>query len=84
MSEYNYIAPLDGGLLACITLLATDEQTSAWLMRVNLMYDGKPAGSKEFNLHGYSLDEAQTLARNLRQNAYLMQEIDEFLWGESD
>lgn len=84
MSAFNYIAPLDGGLLACISLHAQSGLTDTWLMRVNLLYDGEPAGTKEFNLQGYSLDEAENLARNLRQNAFLMQEIDEYLWGESD
>ena len=84
MTDFDFITPLDGGLLACVSLQEHAEQKDAWLMRIKLMYDGELAGTTEFNLQGYSQSEAEALARDLRKNDYLMREIDEFLWGESD
>ncbi|SMF28483.1 hypothetical protein SAMN02745866_01833 [Alteromonadaceae bacterium Bs31] len=53
-------------------------------MRVQLYYQNEPAGVTTFNLHGYTRSEAEDVARNVHKNAYLMKEIDEYLWGESE
>lgn len=59
-------------------------QEPSWLMLLDLFYDGDNTGQTSFNLHGYTLEEAQDVARNIADNPYMMKEIDEFLWGESD
>ena len=59
-------------------------QPPSWRMLVRLYYDNEPAGTTSFNLQGYSREEAEHLARHLGENAFVMREIDEFLWGESD
>ena len=84
MDELNFITTLDGHLRACISLACGDELASFWKMTVQLFYDGESAGTTSFKLHGYNREEAEDVARNLNRNAYLMREIDEFLWGESD
>lgn len=82
MEAFNLISQLEGRLKACISL--NPQEIDSWLMRVQLFYDGEPAGITSFNLQGYSAEEAEDIARNLKTNAFLMREIDEFLWGESD
>ena len=53
-------------------------------MNVKLFYDGEAAGTTSFTLQGYNQEEVENIAKNFKENAYLMKEIDEFLWGESD
>ncbi|WP_221797295.1 hypothetical protein [Oceanobacter mangrovi] len=79
----HYITLLEGRLQAAVELRPTplDEQ---WLLLVKLVYDGDPAGTASFTLHGHTREEAEHVARHIADNDYLMKEIDEFLWGESD
>lgn len=82
MESLNLIARLEGKLKAAINLepLAAD----TWKLSLKLVYDGEPAGNLSFNLNGYGEEEARDIARNISSNPFLMREIDEFLWGESD
>jgi len=87
--DFHYITQLERNLKAAVQLRPAgfDAQTSElqhWRLEITLFYDGNPAGKTSFNLHGFSRDEAEYVARNIRDNAYVMKEIDEYLWGESD
>lgn len=70
--------------ITCITWTVFVITPDAWRLDIKLTYHGDPAGHTSFNLHGYSQQEAEQVARNIRSNAYIMKEIDEQLWGESD
>ncbi|WP_276784381.1 hypothetical protein [Thalassolituus oleivorans] len=85
MSEETtcYIQRLEGQLMAAVELKPADGHDT-WLINIKLSYHGEPAGHTSFNLHGYSQMEAENVARNIRSNAFIMKEIDEQLWGESD
>ena len=82
--DFTYITLLEGKLKACISLLSREKNAGYWTMKVRLTYENEPAGVTSFNLHGYSRAEAEEVARNFGSNQYLMQQVDEFLWGESD
>lgn len=82
MSEQHFMQIIDKRLRAMVTL--SQKHGNTWLLDVELFYDGSSSGNTSFNLNGYSESEAVDIARNIRGNAYLMKEIDEFLWGESD
>jgi hypothetical protein len=82
MKSLNVIYQLEGPLKACISLRL--QAVDSWLMAVKLIYDGESVGTISFNLQGYTESEAEDIARNLKSNASLMREIDEYLWGESD
>lgn len=84
MQPFNLLTPLERKLSAFLRLLPDPNQPHSWLLDVQLFYESRPAGRTRFNLHGYSQSEAEEIARNLKDNAYLMREIDEYLWGESD
>lgn len=79
----HFITLLEGRLKAAVEVSpqAGDDE---WLLLLHLVYDGEPCGTASFSLHGYTRAEAEQLAANPAQNAFLMKEIDEFLWGESD
>ncbi|MFK4752972.1 MULTISPECIES: hypothetical protein [Oceanospirillaceae] len=83
ITSSHYLLQLEGKLRAIIELKPTSESDN-WLLFVHMSYDGDTAGTTSFNLYGYSRDEAETLAANLKDNAFLMKEIDDYLWGESD
>ena len=80
--DSHYITQLDGNLRAATTL--RDIGNDGWLLLIHLSYEGCPAGNLGFNLHNHSQTEADQVARNVAKNPFLMKEIDEYLWGESD
>ncbi len=79
----HYITLLEGRLQAAIELRPTPS-ASDWILIIRLVYDGEPAGNTSFTLHGHTRKEAEFVAAHVSDNAFLMKEIDEFLWGESD
>ena len=80
--DFYMITTLEGKLKAAVDLSKRNDDL--WLLKVKLVYDGEPAGELSFNLNGYDHAEAEQVARNIHHNDYLMREIDEYLWGESD
>lgn len=82
MESLDLIVQLEGKLKAAIHLQPI--ASKLWELSLRLMYDGEPAGQLSFNLNGYSQQEAQAIARSVGSNDFLMREIDEYLWGESD
>lgn len=82
MDSLDLITQLEGKLKAAINLEPLPGDS--WRLSLRLVYDGEPAGTLSFNLNGYNPEEARDIARNVSSNAFLMREIDEFLWGESD
>jgi len=80
----TYIANLDAGVKATVSLISKQTNAGYWLMKVHLYYEGKSAGTTSFTLRGYSQEEAEEIACNLPNNAFLLREIDAFLWGDSD
>lgn len=84
MDTFNLITPLEGNLKAAVQLRPVPRREHEWVLDINLFYDGNAAGTTSFNLYGYSRADAEQVARSIRDNEYLMKEIDDFLWGESD
>lgn len=87
MNTHNYftlITHLEGDLKATVTLVPIENLNNEWRLDLHLFYRGEPAGHTSFNLHGYTEEEAHDVARNIRQNDFMLREIDEYLWGESD
>ncbi len=78
----DLIVHLEGELMAAVNLAPKGE--GLWLLSVRLMYDGFPSGILQFDLNGYDAAEAQEIARGIGSNPFMMREIDEYLWGESD
>lgn len=81
-AAFTLITHLEGHLKAAVELAPV--ATENWLLTITLMYDGAQAGKTSFNLNGYSRTEAEAIARTIKTNPFIMKEIDEFLWGESD
>lgn len=84
MDTLNLITPLEGNLKAAVQLSPLPQPPDHWSLDVTLYYDGELAGKAGFILRGYSREDAEKVARTIKSNAFLMKEIDDFLWGESD
>ncbi len=84
MTTFSCITQLEGKLKAAVQLDPLINSETEWRLSVRLFYDGEPAGVTSFDLHGYSREEAEVVAKNIKTNDFLMKEIDDFLWGESD
>lgn len=84
MTTLNFITQLEANLKAAVSLIPDQLETRTWLLRVHLVYENQPAGEARFTLQGYSESEAREIALNMKSNSFLMREIDEFLWSDSD
>ena len=84
MDTFHLITPLEGNLKAAVELKPVPRREHEWVLDINLIYDGASAGTASFKLYGYSQPDAEQVARTIRDNDYLMKEIDDYLWGESD
>ncbi|HBO95546.1 MAG TPA: hypothetical protein DD667_19850 [Gammaproteobacteria bacterium] len=84
MDTLNYISVLERSLKAHIRLNPCADEPQNWKLDIQLFYQGPPAGTTSFNLHGYTREEAEQVARTVKDNQFMMREIDEYLWGESD
>ena len=81
---FNLIVPLEKKLKGYLRLLSTPHRADTWLLEVRLFYEAEPVGRTSFTLDGYTQEEAESVARNIKSNSYLMQEIDQYLWSEND
>ncbi len=83
-SALDLIVQLEAKLKASVRLLPVPHRADTWLLEVRLYYEGRASGRTSFTLQGYSQAEAEAVARDIRNNDFLMQEIDQFLWSEND
>ncbi|MBE0505596.1 MAG: hypothetical protein IBX50_02620 [Marinospirillum sp.] len=83
MGTYHLISHLEGNLRAVMELQPAAEAES-WLLQVKLIYDGEPAGEISFNLLHYTEEEARHLAHNITDHGFIMREIDDLLFGDSE
>lgn len=86
----NFITRLDGNIRMTVSLIPkenkhpTECSAQSWLLKTE-MFDGTyKVGNASFTLHGYSLNEAEDIARNIRSNPVLMRAIDDELAGDMD
>lgn len=84
MESLDLITVLEGDLKAFVSLSKVNNDENDWLLKIRLFFEEEPVGFTSFNLNGYSQEEAERIARNIKKNEFMMKEIDEFLWGESD
>jgi len=84
VEAFNLIVPLERKLKAHLRLLPDPLRADTWHLEARLFYEAHPAGRTSFTLNGYTREEAEEVARNIRGNEYMMQEIDQYLWSEND
>ncbi len=60
----------------------TKGMQSRVVLLLDLIYDDEKVDTLSFNLHNYSFDEVVHEARHIKDNEYLMQQVDNFLAGD--
>jgi hypothetical protein len=52
------------------------------ILKLEIYYDNHQSGSLSFNLHNYEYDEVLAIAKNVRDNEFILHEIDNLLSGD--
>jgi len=52
------------------------------ILEIEIYYDSHYSGSLSFTLHNYEYDEILAIAKNIRGNEPILQEVDNFLSGD--
>ncbi len=84
MTCHRFICRLDDSLRATVALQPHQTEVDCWVLTLQLFYQLHPAGETSFTLRGYSEQEAIALARDIGASPFIRNEIDQFLWSDSD
>jgi len=57
-------------------------KSSRVLLILEVYYDNDKTGNLSFDLHNYKYDDMIELAKNIRKNDFILQEVDIFLSGD--
>lgn len=52
------------------------------ILLLEIYYNNNKAGNLSFDLHNYEYEEIISLVKNIRDNEFLLQEVDNFLGGD--
>lgn len=61
---------------------ADDDMAPRVVLLLDLIYDDEKVDTMSFNLHNYSFDDIVHVARNIKDDEYLLQRVDNFLAGD--
>ena len=85
LTSLHFINRIDGHL-KCVSNIKVTSATSARSARVilalEMYYDDNKFDTLTFDLHNYSYDEIIDVARDIRSNEFILQEVDNFLAGD--
>ena len=49
---------------------------------LEIFYDNHQSGNISFDLHNYEYDDIVNIAQNIRDNDFILQEVDNYLSGD--
>lgn len=85
LSSLHFINPIDRHLriISSIRIINDDTKTSARIiLELEIYYDNHHTGDLSFNLHNYEYKDIIAIAQNIRDNEYILHEVDNFLSGD--
>lgn len=85
LSALHFINRIDDHLrvVTNVKVLPVEQgQPSRVVLLLDLMYDDHKIDTISFNLHNYSFDEVVHEARNIKDNEYILQHVDNVLAGD--
>jgi hypothetical protein len=85
LSTIHFINNVDSKLkiITMVRIVAGDEETAhRILLLTELYYEGDRINELSFDLHNFGYEDILDIAKNIKQNDYIMQEIDTFLCGD--
>jgi hypothetical protein len=81
MQNLSFINRIDHQL-RIMSVLNTGSVVGEYRLQLTLFYHNDNMGKLEFTLSGYSEPDVIKVAQNIKDEAFLMKEIDDFLCGE--
>ena len=85
LESLKFINKIDKHLKAVSDVkILNDGQVQRVVLKLDLFYDNDAITPMTFNLHNYSFDEIVDVARNIKDNEFILTEIDMMLatWGD--
>lgn len=85
LSSLHFINAIDHSLKTVSSIkvvAATHQYPQRVLLRLELYFEDDLVDTMSFDLHNYTYDEIVELARNVRDNEFILREIDNFLAGD--
>ena len=85
LSSLHFINQIDTNLRAVsnINIINIDDGIPPRIiLLLELFFYDKKVDTLQFDLHNYEYDEVIHIAKNVRENEFLLQEIDNFLAGD--
>lgn len=85
LASLHFINPIDRHLRIISSIRMSNDKTRTSLriiLELEIYYDNHHTGDLSFNLHNYEYDDIITIAQNIRDNEYILHEVDNFLSGD--
>lgn len=85
LSSLHFINTIDKHLkvISSVNVLGKAMNTVPRItLLLEVFYDNHQVGDLSFDLHNYSFDDIVTTAQRIRDNEFILQEIDNFLSGD--
>ena len=84
LSSLRFINKIDDhlGIISGIKIYSEDSDLSNYVLLIlEIYYDGEKIDMLSFNLRNYDYEEIVKVARNIRSNEFILQEVDNLLAG---
>lgn len=85
LSSLHFINNIDSHLKTVSSIKIVDTENSLptrVIMCLEIFYDNNKVDTLSFDLHNYAYDDIVEIAKNIRSNEFILQEIDNFLAGD--
>lgn len=85
LTSLHYINRIDDHLKCVVSVRITDAVKSIpvrVILFLEMYYDDNKFDTLTFDLHNYSYDEIIEVAKDIRSNEFILQEVDNFLAGD--
>lgn len=85
LSSLHFINPVDQHLRIISSIKIINDKTNTSpriVLALEIYYDNHHTGDLSFNLHNYEYEDIIAIAQNIRDNEYILHEVDNFLSGD--
>ena len=85
LSSLHFINKIDQHLRIISSINLSNIKTNAVphiMLVLEIYYENHQMGDLSFNLHNYEYEDIIAIAKNIRSNEFILQEVDNFLSGD--
>ena len=86
LSSLYYINNIDHHLriISSVKVISTTMHTAPLVkLMLEIFYDNHQSGNISFDLRNYEYDDIVSIAQNIRDNDFILQEVDNYLSGDA-